>query len=47
MAGQLVAHGVITNVKLETFYKPGLGAVVFAHVPLGTWSRPVVTGPWD
>jgi hypothetical protein len=37
MIGQLVIHGVITNIKLRTFYNPGLAAVVFAHVPLGIW----------
>jgi hypothetical protein len=37
MVGQLVIHGVITNIKLKTFYNPGLAAVIFGHVPLGIW----------
>lgn len=32
---QFVVHGVMTNLKLKTYYNPGLGAVVFLHIPLG------------
>ena len=32
---QFMVHGVMTNQKLKTFYNPGLGAVVFLHIPLG------------
>jgi len=42
MAGQLVIHGVITNIRLKTIYNPGLAAVVFGHVPLGIWYLVVV-----
>lgn len=35
--GQLLFHGIVTNVKLKTFYNPGLAAVVLGHVPLGIW----------
>jgi hypothetical protein len=33
--GQFVIHGIVTNIKLRTFYNPGLGAVVFLHFPIG------------
>lgn len=33
--GQVVVHGVWTNIKLHWFYNPGFGAVVFGHVPIG------------
>ena len=29
--GQLVVHGIVGNVKLRSFYNPGLGAVLFIH----------------
>jgi hypothetical protein len=32
--GQLVIHGVVGNVKLKSFYNPGLGAVLFIHMPV-------------
>ena len=34
---QFVVHGVVTNLKLKTFYNPGLAAVVLGHVPVGIW----------
>lgn len=35
--GQFIVHGVITNYKLKSFYNPGLGAVVFLHIPIGIY----------
>lgn len=32
---QLVVHGVLSNIKLKSFYNPGLGAVIFLHLPIG------------
>ncbi|MDR1006845.1 MAG: HXXEE domain-containing protein [Bacteroidales bacterium] len=34
---QFVVHGIWTNIKLKTFYNPGLGAVVFLHFPIGIY----------
>ncbi len=31
---QLVVHGILNNLKLKSFYNPGLGAVVFIHMPV-------------
>ncbi len=35
--GQFIVHGVITNRKLKSTYNPGLGAVVFLHIPIGIY----------
>lgn len=35
--GQFIVHGIITNRKLESIYNPGLGAVVFLHLPIGIY----------
>lgn len=35
--GQLIFHGIVSNLKLKTFYNPGLAAVVLGHLPLGIW----------
>ncbi|MGW8566683.1 HXXEE domain-containing protein [Isoptericola sp. NPDC055881] len=35
--GQLVVHGVQTNLKLKTWYNPGLATVVFGFIPVGIW----------
>jgi len=35
--GQFIMHGIATNIKLKSFYNPGLGAVTFLHVPLGVY----------
>ena len=37
MVGQLIVHGIVINHKLHSFYNPGLGAVVFLHVPIGVY----------
>jgi len=34
---QLLAHGVAVNIKLKSLYNPGLGAVVFLHMPIGIY----------
>ncbi len=34
---QFIVHGIMTNKKLKTFYNPGLGAVVFLHIPIGIY----------
>ena len=49
---QFIVHGIITNKKLKTFYNPGLGAVVFLHIPIGIYyiyqiqSNGIASG-WD
>lgn len=37
MTIQLVAHGITVNIRLKSFYNPGLAAVVFLHVPIGIY----------
>lgn len=32
---QFMVHGIMTNIKMKTLYNPGLGAVVFLHIPVG------------
>lgn len=32
---QFMVHGVMTNIKMKSIYNPGLGAVVFLHIPAG------------
>ena len=32
---QFLIHGVMTNIKMKSIYNPGLGAVVFLHIPVG------------
>jgi hypothetical protein len=43
LIGQVIFHGVIANLKLKTWYNPGLAAVVLGHVPLGIWYIAEVT----
>lgn len=33
--GQFIVHGIVTPRELGSFYNPGLGAVVFLHIPIG------------
>ena len=52
MVGQFIVHGIIINIKLQTFYNPGLAAVVLGHLPLGIWYLVEVYGQgvisrWD
>ncbi|ROS26278.1 HXXEE domain-containing protein [Cellulomonas sp. PhB150] len=50
--GQIVVHGIITNIRLKTIYNPGMFAVIVGHTPLGIWylieiyDQDVVSG-WD
>lgn len=47
---QFFIHGIATNVRMHTFYNPGLGAVVLLHFPISityivyTWRHGLVTG---
>lgn len=34
---QFAVHGIMTNIKMKSFYNPGLGAVVCLHVPVGVY----------
>lgn len=34
---QIISHAIVFNVRLKTFYNPGLGAVVFLHWPIGVY----------
>ncbi len=50
--GQLLSHGVMTNIKLRGVYNPGLAAVVFLHLPISVYfiwyvsANGMITG-WD
>lgn len=32
--GQLLVHGVMTNKVMKSIYNPGLGSVIFLHIPI-------------
>jgi hypothetical protein len=34
---QIIAHGIIENMRLKSLYNPGLGATVFLQLPLGIY----------
>ena len=34
---QFGVHGIMTNIKMKSIYNPGLGAVVFIHIPVGIY----------
>lgn len=34
---QFFVHGIMTNIKMKGIYNPGLGAVVFLHIPIGCY----------
>lgn len=34
---QFMVHGIMTNIKMKSIYNPGLGAVVFLHIPVGVY----------
>jgi hypothetical protein len=40
---QFLGHGIVMNVKGKTLYNPGLGSVIFLHIPLGTYYIVYVT----
>lgn len=49
---QILGHGVINNIKLKSFYNPGLAACIFLHGPIGIYYIWYVTsgglaGTWD
>lgn len=49
---QIIGHGVMTNLKLKSFYNPGLGACVFLHGPIGVYfiwyvASNGLAGTWD
>ena len=35
--GQILIHGVITNIRLKWFYNPGMLTAVFGFGGLGIW----------
>ena len=49
---QLITHGIYENIKLRSFYNPGVGTTVLGHLPIGVIyiyyivSNHLVTG-WD
>lgn len=43
LVGQVIFHGIVVNLKLKTWYNPGLAAVLLGHVPLGIWYLAEVT----
>lgn len=34
---QIVIHGIVINLKIKSWYNPGLGSVVFLHWPIGIY----------
>ena len=34
---QVFVHGIVTNIRMRSFYNPGLGAVIFLHCPVGAY----------
>lgn len=50
--GQIIVHGVVTNIRLKWFYNPGMFTAVFGFGALGVWyiryvvGHDIVTG-WD
>jgi hypothetical protein len=34
---QFLIHGIVINVRMKTFYNPGLAAVIFLHFPVGIY----------
>jgi len=34
---QFIMHGILTNKNMKTIYNPGLGAVIFLHIPIGIY----------
>ena len=41
---QLITHGVVIIIKLETVYNPGLASVLLGHILLGIWYSVEVHG---
>lgn len=40
---QFIIHGIMTNIKMKSIYNPGLGAVVFLHIPVGIYYLRYIT----
>lgn len=40
---QFIIHGIMTNIKMKSIYNPGLGAVVFLHIPVGIYYLHYIT----
>ncbi|MCC8022919.1 MAG: HXXEE domain-containing protein [Clostridiales bacterium] len=34
---QFFAHGLLINIRLKSFYNPGLASVIFLHLPIGIY----------
>lgn len=34
---QILAHGIVINIQMKSFYNPGLGASVLLHAPIGIY----------
>lgn len=34
---QFIIYGIVINIRLKSFYNPGLAAVVLLHVPIGVY----------
>ncbi len=34
---QIMVHGILINVRMKTFYNPGVRAVIFLHWPIGIY----------
>ena len=39
---QFLVHGIMTNVRMKSIYNPGVGAVVFLHIPWGYAISPIL-----
>lgn len=40
---QIVWHGVFANLKIRSFYNPGLFTAIFLHLPVGIWYITYIT----
>jgi hypothetical protein len=47
---QVIAHGILTNVKLKAPYNPGMGTALLGFLPLGVYYVYLIKGvatTWD
>jgi hypothetical protein len=49
---QFLMHGIFANVKMKTWYNPGMASVIFLHIPIGIYYIWYVYAneliqPWD
>jgi hypothetical protein len=35
--GQFLAHGILCNIRIRSFYNPGLATVIIGFIPVGIW----------